>query len=78
LANSSNNKIIDFIRIVAKEFNVDISLINLDTNNILFRESRIGDNTKIRKIFNYKPIFSVEKTIKRMLSYQNSNFFINN
>ena len=78
LANSSNNKIIDLIRIIAKEFHVDISLINLDINNILFRESRIGDNTKITKIFNYKPIFSVEKTIKRMLSYQNSNFFINN
>ena len=78
LANNSNNKIIDFIKIAALEFNIDTSLIKFDIDNILFRESRIGDNTKIRKAFNYKPIFSVEKIIKRMLSYQNSNFFINN
>ena len=78
MANNSNNKIIDFIKIAASEFNIDTSLIKFDNDKILFRESRVGDNTKIRKTFNYRPIFSVEKIIKRMLSYRNSNFFINN
>ena len=78
VANSSNNKIIDFIRIVAKEYNIDDNLIYFDINNFLFQQSRKADNAKIVNTFNYKPIFSIEKIIKRMLSYQNRDFFINN
>ena len=71
-ANSSNISIRQIVNFINKIYRKKIIFVYKKNKNI----SRMADNTKIKKIFNYKPKFSTDKILIRMLSYQKNNSFI--
>jgi len=77
LANNTNHKIIDLINLVKSKFNFSSdSEIQFDNSSSEYQISRLADNTKIRKFFNYKPIYTLEKLVTRMLSYEKRFFYL--
>lgn len=77
LANNTNHKIIDLINLVKSKFNFS-SNIEVEINHSSeYQISRLADNSKIRKVFNYKPIYTLEKLVNRMISYEKNFFYLN-
>ena len=77
LANNTNHKIIDLINLVKSKLNFSSnSEIQFDNSSSEYQISRLADNTKIRKFFNYKPIYTLEKLVTRMLSYEKRFFYL--
>lgn len=71
-ANDENISLKRVISIINRFYGKSVKF-KYDKHKIL---SRMADNTKIKKIFNYSPNFSAEKIILRMISYHRKNYFI--
>ena len=77
LANNTNHKIIDLINLVQSKFNFSSNVEVQFDNSPEYHISRWADNSKIRKVFNYKPIYTLEKLVNRMISYEKNFFYLN-
>jgi GDPmannose 4,6-dehydratase len=72
-ANSQNVTIKKIINILNKKFNKKI----IYSTNKKMRISRTADNQKLRKEFNYSPIYNTRQLLTRMLSYSNHRLKLN-
>lgn len=77
LANNDNHQISSLIDLVKIKLNFQNKIIEYENSNLSDQISRLADNSKIRSLFNYNPIFNLEKLIDRMISYDKKNFYLN-
>jgi GDP-D-mannose dehydratase len=78
LANNSNHQIIELINLIKNKLNFQKNCeIQFISNSSKYQVSRIADNSKIRKFFNYNPVYTLEKLINRMISYEKKSFYLN-